>query len=56
MCDAKIEFNFIKKKKEFYDYLWGNFKVNNNEITHTSIGNPTGSWSIDIISLKFSRL
>ena len=47
MCDAKIEFNFIQKKKEFYDYLWGNFKVNNNEITHTSIGNPTGSWSID---------
>lgn len=41
------EFNFNNKKNEFYNYLYNNYPVKDNKIsTHTSIGDPPGSWHI----------
>jgi P4 family phage/plasmid primase-like protien len=41
------EFNFENKKNEFYKYLYNNYQVSNNTPTHTSIGEPPGSWHIN---------
>ena len=42
------ELNFNNKKSELFKYLYNNYPVNEDRhSTHTSIGDPPGSWSID---------
>ena len=44
MSCPKLKF---QNKSEFYNYLYHNFTVTNEStFTHTSIGEPKGSWSI----------